>query len=163
MQGLVREILLRLNSLTDFQILVMSVAAVVFTGALGMSLLARWRRKTPEEIERLRRLGINSRGRVTYGQIVDLVEPPPGKRGSRLVVFKYEVRGVKYDAAQDISALPKVVAAARQAVGQMVRLKYDVDRPTDSILACEEWSGLMEFLPPRKKAAQAELKSEASN
>ena len=163
MQGWAREILFKLNSLTDFQVLLMSVAAVAFAGALALILVARWRCKTPEEIERLRRLGINHRGRVTYGQIVDVVEPPPGKKGSRLVVFKYEVRGVKYDAAQDISALPSVVAAARQAVGQMARLKYDVDRPTDSILACEEWSGLMEFSPPRKTAAQAELKEEVGN
>lgn len=159
MQGVVREILLKLNSLTYFQTLVMSVAAVVFAGALGLSLLARRRRKTPEEIERLRRLGVNSRGRVTYGQIVDLVEPPSGKKGPRLVVFKYEVRGVKYDAAQDISALPNVVAATRRAVGQMARLKYDVDRPTDSILACEEWSGLMEFSPPRRAESQSGLGS----
>ncbi len=159
MQGLVREILLKVNSLTDFQVLLMSVSAVVLAGALGLKLQAQWRRRTPEEIERLRRLGVNRRGRVTYGQIVDLVEPPPGKKGPRLVVFKYEVRGVKYDAAQDISALPNVVAAARQAVGQMARLKYDVDRPTDSILACEEWSGLMEFSPPSKAEPQPELGS----
>ena len=163
MQGWAREILIKLNSLTDFQVLLMAVAAVAFASALGLSLLARRRRKTPEEIERLRRLVINNRGRVTYGQIVDLVEPSPGKKGPRLVVFKYEVRGVKYDAAQDISALPSVVAAARQAVVQLARLKYDVDRPTDSILACEEWSGLMEFSRPRKIAPQAELKEEVGN
>jgi hypothetical protein len=159
---LVREILVKLNSLTEFQVLLMSVAAVVFAAALSLKVLARWRRKTPEEIERLRRHDIHSHGRVAYGQIVDLIEPTPGKKGARMVIFKYEVRGVKYEAAQDISALPNIVAQVRQAVGQMARLKYDADRPTDSILACEEWSGLMEFAPKRKAQPQVELKEETN-
>ncbi len=162
MQGVVREILQRLNSLTDFQAILLAGAAVVFLSVLGLKLAARWRRKTPEELERLRRLRIHRHGRVTYGQILDFIEPPPGKKGARSVVFRYEVAGVKYDAAQDISALPTVVAAARQAVGQMARLKYDVDWPGHSILACEEWSGLLQFSPPPKRGQQAELKSETN-
>ncbi len=163
MKGVVREVLSRLSSSPDFTVIVMASAATALSAALALTLLARRRRKTPEEIERLRRLAINQHGRVTYGQIVDLLEPQPGKKGARLVVFKYEVGGVKYDAAQDISALPTIVAQARQAIGQMARLKYESDRPTNSILACEEWSGLLEFSPPRTVAAQSELKSEAGN
>ena len=62
-----------------------------------------------------------------------------------MVVFKYEVAGVTYEAAQDISALPNVVAQVRRATGMPTRLKYQVERPSNSIIACEEWSGVPEL------------------
>lgn len=148
MKKAILEKFFRIVTSTHFDVILMAAAAAVLSVALGLILLARRRHKTPEEIERIRRLDINRRGRVTYGQIVDMLEPQPGKKGARLVVFKYEVAGVKYDAAQDIHALPGVVVQVRQATGQMVRIKYIVDRPGNSIIACEEWSGLLEFSPP---------------
>jgi hypothetical protein len=125
-------------------VILFACAGVLLTAAWLRIILVRRRRKTPEEIERLRRIDVNRRGRVTHGQIVDVLEPEPGKPGARLVVFKYEVAGVTYEAAQDISALPSVVSQLRHATGQIVRLKYAVGRPTDSIVACEEWSGVPE-------------------
>ena len=141
------EMFFRISVSPDLAAILMAAAAVVLSMSLGIILLARRRRKTPEELERLRRLAINRRGRVTYGQIVDMLEPRPGRQGARLVVFKYEVASVKYEAAQDIHALPGVVVQVRQATGQMVRVKYMVDRPGNSIVACEEWSGLLVFSP----------------
>ncbi|HEV2349868.1 MAG TPA: hypothetical protein VG028_08500 [Terriglobia bacterium] len=161
MKGLAHEVLSNLSSSPDFPYILMGAAAVVLTGALGLIVMARWRRKTPEEIERLRRLALNRTGRVTYGQIVDWIEPPPGKKGARLVVFKYEVAGVKYDAAQDVSALPTVVVQVRESIGQQARLKYDVDRPGNSIIACEEWSGFLQYSPAKVVSAKSGLKSEA--
>ena len=156
-----RDILSKLSSSPDFPFYLMAAAAVVLASALALIFFARWRRKTPEELERLRRLAINRTGRVTYGQIVDWLEPPPGKKGARLVVFKYEVAGVKYDAAQDISALPTVVVQIRDSIGQQARLKYDVDHPGNSIIACEEWSGLIQYVPARAESSKSGLKSEA--
>ena len=120
---------------------ILLAAALVLASALAVFLVRRWRRKSPEELERLRRLDVHKRGRLGTGQILDFVEPPPGQAGPRLMKFRYEVRGVGYEAAQDISALPGVVEAARRAAGQVV-IKYDPRRPTNSILACEEWSGI---------------------
>ena len=161
MKVLAREILSRLSSSPDVPFIFMGAAAVMLVGALSLILFARWRRKTPEELERLRRLAINRTGRVTYGLIVDWIEPPPGKKGARLVVFKYEVAGVKYDAAQDISALPTVVVRIRESIGQQARLKYDVDHPGNSIIACEEWSGLLQYSPVKVARSKSGLKSEA--
>jgi hypothetical protein len=79
---------------------------------------------------------------MTQAQIVDLLEPEPGKPGPRMVVFKYEIAGVKYEAAQDISALPGVISQVRRVMGSMATVKYDFGRPTNSIIACEEWSGV---------------------
>ncbi len=148
MKKAILEMFFRIGTSPHLAVILMTAAATALSVAQGLILLARRRRKTPEELERLRRLDINRRGRVTYGQIVDMLEPQPGRQGARLVVFKYEVAGVKYDAAQDIHALPGVVIQVRQATGQMVRIKYIVDRPGNSIIACEEWSGLLEFSPP---------------
>jgi len=128
--------------------LTLGLAAAAVTAGLGAWLLAslkRWRRKSPEEIERQRRLDVNRWGRIAVGHVVDLVEldgtPAPG----RLIVYTYEVAGVTYEAAQDISALPYVVAAAHGLAGQTASVKYDPRRPTNSILACEDWCGISEI------------------
>jgi hypothetical protein len=161
MKGVALEVLVKLSSSPHFPFILMGAAAVVLTGALVLLIVRRLRCKTPEELERLRRLAINRNGRVTYGEIVDWIEPPPGRKGARLVVFKYEVGGVKYDAAQDVSALPTVVVRVRDSIGQQARLKYDVDRPGNSIIACEEWSGLLQYSPAKSRGAKSGLKSEA--
>jgi hypothetical protein len=104
--------------------------------------LLRWRRKDPAEVERLRRLDINRRGRISAGRIVDLVEPQTAGAKTALVGYAYEVAGVTYEAAQDVTALPEIAAMARFLSGQTASVKYDPKRPANSIVACEHWSGL---------------------
>ena len=122
------------------------LVSVAVAGALGgmvvYARLLRWRRKDPAELERLRRLDINKRGRISAGRILDLVEPETGGSKSRLVVYSYEVAGVIYEAAQDVTALPEIAAMAHFLAGQIASVKYDPKRPLNSIIACEEWSGL---------------------
>jgi hypothetical protein len=101
-----------------------------------------WRRKDPAELERLRRLDINQRGRICAGRIVDLVEDETAGGKSALVSYSYEVGGVTYEAAQDVTALPEIAARARFLSGQTASVKYDPKRPINSIIACEEWCGL---------------------
>jgi hypothetical protein len=102
----------------------------------------RWRRKDPAELERLRRLDINRRGRISAGRILEWVEPQAAGTKSVLVSYSYEVAGVTYEAAQDISALPEIASKARLLSGQTASVKYDPKRPANSIIACEEWSGV---------------------
>jgi len=102
----------------------------------------RWRRKTPAELEKLRRLSINRCGRIIGGRVVDLLEAESAGLNSVLVFYAYEVAGVTYEAAQDLSALPEVAARVRFFSGHTASVKYDPKRPGDSIIACEEWSGL---------------------
>jgi hypothetical protein len=101
-----------------------------------------WRRKDPAELERLRRLDVNKRGRISAGRIVDLLEPETAGLKSLLVVYSYEVAGVTYEAAQDVTALPEIAAIAQFLPDRTASVKYDPKRPTNSIIACEEWSGL---------------------
>jgi len=101
-----------------------------------------WRRKDPAELERMRRLDVNKRGRIGAGRVVDLVETETAGSKSRLVVYSYEVAGVTYEAAQDVSTLPEIAAIAHLASGRTASVKFDPKRPGNSIIACEEWSGL---------------------
>jgi hypothetical protein len=123
--------------------LVLAGAAVAAgLGAWLLVFLKRWRRKSPEEIERERRLDISRRGRIAVGHVVDLVESGGTPAPHCVIVYTYEVAAVTYEAAQDISALPQVTAAAPGLAGQTVSVKYDPRRPANSILACEEWCGI---------------------
>lgn len=127
--------------------LTFGLAVAATAAALGAWTLARlrWRRKSPDEIERLRRLDVNRRGRITVGNIVDIVDPDAATGHGRLVVYKYEVAGVIYEVAQNISGLPELAAAAPTLPGHTASIKYDPKQPTNSILACEEWSGIKEL------------------
>ncbi len=121
------------------------VAAALAAGAWAW--FKRWRRKDPAEVERLRRLDVNRRGRIAAGRIVDLIEQNDQQPASRLVLYKYSVAGVTYEAAQDVLAVPKVWPEAHALVGYPASIKYDPKVPTNSIIACEEWSGLPEEKP----------------
>jgi len=102
----------------------------------------RWRRKDPDELERLRRLDINRRGRISAGRVVDFLEAETAGSRSSLVIYSYEVAGVTYEAAQDVTALLDFAALAHFLSGHTASVKYDPKRPGNSIIACEEWNGL---------------------
>jgi hypothetical protein len=102
----------------------------------------RWRRKDPAELERLRRLDVNRRGRIISGRIGDLLEGESAGLKSWLVIYSYEVAGVSYEAAQDLTTLPEVAAIALFLSGSTASVKYDPEQPANSIIACEGWSGL---------------------
>ena len=119
-----------------------SAGTLALGGWMARARFLRWRRKDPAELERLRRLDINKRGRIGAGRIVDLVEPQTAGAKSALVGYSYEVAGVTYECAQDVTALPEIAAMAQHLSGQTASVKYDPERPANSIVACEEWSGL---------------------
>ncbi|HEV2498670.1 MAG TPA: hypothetical protein VGY31_03710 [Terriglobia bacterium] len=119
-----------------------SAALAVFCAVLGV-MLARWiarrRAKSPDEIERQRRLEVNRVGRITSGEIVDYVERGAAGKQSRVVLYRYEVAGVTYEAAQEIMGFAELPAAG--VAGLSSSVKYDPQKPMNSIIACEEWSG----------------------
>ena len=121
-----------------------AAAAVAGLAAWMVSYARQWRKKSPEEIERLRRLDVHRRGRIALGHVVDFMDADSSSGQGRLILYHYEVGGVTYEAAQDISALTSLAAAARGLSGQTASVKYDPKRPTNSIIACEEWCGIKE-------------------
>jgi len=112
---------------------------------LAVYTLARirpWRRKSPEEIERLRSLDVHRRGRITQGHIVDIVDSRSGAAARRTIVYTYEVAGVSYEVGQDVTSLSDLARLAHNLAGQNASIKYDPKQPTNSIMACEGWCGI---------------------
>ncbi|MGD1156221.1 MAG: hypothetical protein ABSA41_10365 [Terriglobia bacterium] len=126
----------------ELGIAVVGAGAAALAGAWRWRTLRRQRRKDPAEIERDRRLGVNACGRISTGRILELMEPVPGGPAGPNLLYEYEVAGATYAAAQDVSALPEIAAAAPFLPGHTANVKYDPKQPTNSILACEDWCGI---------------------
>ena len=140
----------------DLGIAAVGTAAIALAGVWAWRTVRRWRRKSPDEIERLRRLGVNACGRIILGRIVELADPVAGGPAGPILLYDYEVAGVTYEAAQDLSTLPLIAAAAPFLPGQTTSVKYDPKQPTNSILACEVWCGIPDLEPNRTAAAERE-------
>jgi hypothetical protein len=103
--------------------------AIVATGiALGR------RRTSPAARERKRRLTVNAKGRMAGATVVDF-------RGDELF-YSYTVRGAQYTAAQDVSGVRASLPSDVPGILGPATVKYHPANPANSILVCEEWSGL---------------------
>jgi uncharacterized iron-regulated membrane protein len=103
----------------------------------------RSRRLDPAERERRRRLRLHRMGRIAEGRVVEVLNGSGLEIGAEeLVVYNYEVRGVEYQAAQDVSFLRHKLELSGLASGRTASVKYDPQNPTNSIVLSEEWSGL---------------------
>ena len=106
-------------------------AALVGLG-IYISLRAR---TTPEKREQKRRLSVNGLGRLGDATITEASETA--------IFYSYIVRGVHYEASQDVSALrDRLPEDLERLIGGLASLKYAPKNPANSILICEEWSGL---------------------
>jgi hypothetical protein len=134
----------------DLGIAIAGTAAITLAGAWAWKTAGRWRHQSPDEIERLRRLGVNACGRIIPGRIAELAKTVPSGPAGPILLYAYEVGGVTYEAAQDLGALPGIAAAAPPFLpGQTTSVKYDPRQPTNSILACEAWCGIPDLDPNR--------------
>jgi hypothetical protein len=115
--------------------LCVSVAALV---ALAAWIVLR-RRGTPEKRERQRRLAVHHHGRIGDAMINEAT-------GDALY-YSYSVGGVQYEASQDITALRDLLPAEPERLIGWSGMKYSSNNPANSILICEEWSGLREPSP----------------
>lgn len=89
---------------------------------------------TPEKRERKRRLNVHRQGRLGDAMISEATETT--------LYYFYTVRGVQYTASQDVSTLREYLPAEPQRLIGVSGLKYSSKNPANSILVCEEWSGL---------------------
>jgi hypothetical protein len=98
--------------------------------------LVRKRGPTAAERERRRRLDVNARGRTGNATIIDVADG--------VITYTYEARGMEHTASQDVSALTAVLPADPATLtGRPAILKYLASNPANSIVVCEEWSGLL--------------------
>ncbi len=120
--------------------------AVVAGGVMAALALAWWivwlRQPTAEELERRRRRRLGQVGRIIDGMITDVIDeegqPVDGKHPN-VVVYSYNIAGVVYACAQDVSKLGGVMQGFR--IDLPVQVKYDPRNPYDSIIVSEEWKG----------------------
>ncbi len=88
----------------------------------------------PEKRERKRRLNISRTGRLGDALITEYSES--------VIYYSYTVRGVQYTASQDVSSLRDRLPADPERLIGVANMKYATNNPANSILVCEDWSGL---------------------
>jgi hypothetical protein len=104
-------------------------------GLTGLGVWAVLRNgSTPEKRERRRRLYVHTTGRLGDALITEAADDA--------LYYTYTVRGVQYAASQDISGLRDRLPADPERLIGMAGMKYATRNPANSILICEEWSGL---------------------
>ncbi len=114
-------------------------------GIAGVAIWAFFRKSsTPEKRELRRRLAVNAQGRLGDALITGV--------GDSLLYYTYTVRGVQYAASQDASSLRDRLPPAPERLIGRTGMKYLTRNPANSILLCEEWSGLRP-LPPESVSA----------
>jgi hypothetical protein len=100
---------------------------------LGFYVRSRMRRN-PKYKQKRRRLAVNQSGRLGDATITEVHEST--------IFYEYSVRGVLYTASQDVTELRQQVPGHLERVIGPVTLKYSPGNPANSIILCEEWSGL---------------------
>ena len=115
-----------------------AIGAVVILGAAIWWLVRNYLRgrPTPDEIERRRRGTLHRDGKMGDGEIVDV------ETASASIAYSYSVAGVTYMASQDLSALQQLLPPDVMTMVGPVSVKFDPRNPANSIVLCEEWSGL---------------------
>ena len=115
-----------------------AIGALVILGAAIWWLVRNYLRgrPTPDEIERRRRGTLHREGKMGDGEIVDV------ETASALIAYSYSVAGVTYTASQDLSALQQLLPPDVMTMVGPVSVKFDPRNPANSIVLCEEWSGL---------------------
>ncbi len=102
--------------------------------ALGVWIALRVAQGNPEKREKRRRLHVHRNGRLGDALITEATDT--------LLYYTYSVHGVEYHASQEIAALRDLLPAEPGRLVGVANLKYSPRNPANSILICEEWSGL---------------------
>jgi hypothetical protein len=143
------------NKMSALRLYPLAVGAATIA-AVGVGYLLRSRRKTPDQLERERRQRLSTHGRIIDGTIIDAQEVTnEGADAITLLIYRYDVSGVSYEASQDITHLRQFVDIHTCQIGLPSSVKYDPQNPGDSIVIAEDWSGLRLnpiAIPIRKRA-----------
>ena len=91
-------------------------------------------RPTAAELERRRRVALNSRGKMGDATLLEYRD--------HVVFYSYDIAGVEYTACQDLSGLEAKLPTDRWSAIGPASIKYDPRNPANSIVLSEEWTGL---------------------
>lgn len=114
----------------------LAVVSGVTTAALGAWGVRKYLKSRPDaaELERRRRRDLFTRGKMGDGNLLEYRE--------HVVFYNYDIAGVEYTACQDLSDLQSLIPSDRWSAIGPASIKYDPRNPANSIVLCEEWSGL---------------------
>ena len=127
-------------SVHDFALYGSCFAVLAAILALTLWLVFR-RRKSPDEMERLRRQYLVQHGRIIDGTILDLTEPQ-SPEGLRILQYQYQIAGIVYESGQDVTHLREQMDINGSCFGRAASVRYDAQNPANSIVVAETWSGL---------------------
>lgn len=95
--------------------------------------------RNPERRERERRRSIHLGGRIGNGTVTDA--------SGDALYYTYTLNGVVYSTSQDIRHLRAYLPTDPACLVGPVTLKYAQRNAANSIVLCEEWSGLRSLTP----------------
>jgi hypothetical protein len=121
------------------QVILITAVSIAVLGAL-IYILRRLRRN-PKDKEKRRRLQVNQGGRLGDATITEVHEST--------IFYEYSVRGVLYTASQDVAQLREQIPTDLERLIGPVSLKYSPQNPANSIILCEDWSGLRGIAPAK--------------
>lgn len=129
-----------MNSVRLYPIVAFGAAAAI----VGYALLSRKSKKPAEQIEHERRMQLTLGGRIIDGNVIDVLELEESESGQQMIllVYKYDVAGVTYEASQDVTHLRQFIDLYSCRLGLPASVKYDPHNPGDSLVISETWSGL---------------------
>ena len=87
-------------------------------------------------------MAISRSGRMGDAMIIDVRDC--------VLFYSYEVRGVAYTTSQDASDFRDLLPADTSVLIGPSGLKYSSGNPANSIVICEEWSGLRPGTPAQE-------------
>ncbi len=120
-----------------------SLALCAVSAAIaGMAWLSRAKRQKPDR-EKERRTWLSRIGRLTIGTAMDVQDlEDDSQHLTQLLIYRYDVAGVAYEASQDITHLRQFIDVHSCRLGLPASIKYDPHNPGNSIVISETWSGL---------------------
>lgn len=131
-----------------------TVTGVTVVSAAGAMAWLTGKKKTPEELEALRRQRICDQGRITDGTVLDVCEYDYGTGQSvQMVLYAYQVAGVQYECAQEVTHLRPLLDLNSRHIGSATGVRYDPHHPGNSIVVAESWCGLR-IAPPTSASLQ---------
>ena len=116
-------------------------------GTIGVALpsyaFLRRKPKNADDIERQRRVWLNTVGRITDGTVIDVQEITTAvNRPATMLIYQYDVAGVSYEASQDVTYLRQWINLQSCRLGLHTSVKYDARNPGNSMVIAEGWMGL---------------------
>ncbi len=129
-----------MNAIRMYPLLALGAAAAIVI----YGLFSRRNKKSAEQLERERRTQLTLAGRIIDGNVIDVLELEDTEFGQQmlLLVYKYDVAGVTYEASQDVTHLRQFIDLYSCRLGLPASVKYDPHNPGDSVVISETWSGL---------------------